>query len=514
MTPADVSKACVCILQGDSLSQTLQTYSCGMCAWQLKALIPNVLGQTFCLEYNRLTAEACCKHVVQTAQSEVDSNPRASRAMRDFANIREADAEVGVRKTLVKHGLTCPVQISSVDLGEKKDMTNFPWIKPSNWFGFLLQTGALPRQLVGVPTMSKMKAVLSKFWERYRSMDSQHPVFDLERAGTVCLESLIPYYSHSDEGRTFRDAPLWVLNIHGVIGRGTVAYLKANKHLEPCDENAQGLNYTGQTWANHFLLCTMMKHVATHDALSRMLGAFAEDAQAMLHEGITNGETKVQFVHLAMKGDLPALVKVARFLRTFQHAPKAASTKKPCQGICWKCLAGQERDDAHDRLPYPYEDVSMQPVWESTIGTKAPWVQAPSILDGLNLDLKRSIDFFQSDFFHNVHLGVLKSFTSSALVSLVEARPVLPCFANLTSVEKRFDRLTEMYQDYFQQRGRKPFVSELSRDMCCWPMASQCPAAKWNKGQASVEILRFIDWFAGQHLSGSTDPIMRSIVLG
>ena len=64
-------------------------------------------------------AEACCKHVVDTAKSEVESNPNASRAMREFASIRLEDAEVGVRRVLIKCCLTTPIPISWIDLGEE-----------------------------------------------------------------------------------------------------------------------------------------------------------------------------------------------------------------------------------------------------------------------------------------------------------------------------------------------------------------------------------------------------------
>lgn len=58
--------------------------------------------------------------MVQIAKHEVDSNPRASHAMRDFASIREADAEVGARRVLVQHGYSAPIGLSWIDLGEEK----------------------------------------------------------------------------------------------------------------------------------------------------------------------------------------------------------------------------------------------------------------------------------------------------------------------------------------------------------------------------------------------------------
>ncbi|CAL1169377.1 unnamed protein product [Cladocopium goreaui] len=60
--------------------------------------------------YAKLIADgASCKHIVQIARDEVEANPRATDAMREFSNIRESDAEVGARRVLCKYGLTTPV---------------------------------------------------------------------------------------------------------------------------------------------------------------------------------------------------------------------------------------------------------------------------------------------------------------------------------------------------------------------------------------------------------------------
>lgn len=459
-----------------------------------------------------ISAEACCKHIVHVAQHEVDANPSSSRAMRDFSNIREEDAERGARKVLLKHGLTAPVAISEINLD---DAGKLPWVKPSSWFEHLLKIGALEKQMAGVPSLEKMKGVLSEFWSRYKSIDNGHPVYALEREGVLTLDCLVPYLSHSDEGRTVRDLPLWVFNIHGIIGRGTLAYLQTNQHRLPVSENPQGLNYIGNTWANHFLVATMMKDVSSPGAISQLLRAFATDAETLLHQGISygNGRDRIHFIHLATKGDLPALSKIGRFLRTFGHAPRASKTKTPCQGICWKCLGGQERDVRHHKVAVPYEDVSETPAWENTLHTTLPWLERPSLLEGLALDDGRAINFFQTDFFHNAHLGCLKSFASSALVSMVEAEPPLSCMVGLGSVEKRFEALTALYKSFFATRRTKPWVAELSRDVVCWLQSSATPAAKWNKGAASTQIMCFIGWFCDQFLSTTDDPVMKSIAV-
>ena len=446
-----------------------------------------------CIGIGLCLAEAACSHVVRMARHEVEQNPSASVAMRRFSFIREEDAEVGARRELVKEGLTANIHIDKIDLPDTK---GFPWVKVSSWAAFLLESGAFPRQLVGVDSFAKMRGVLQEFWNRFRALHGDHPVFGLERDGVVSLDRLVPYYSHSDDGVTFRDGAIMVVSVHGLLGRGTKNYLKANAHHMPLDQNEMGMNYVGNTWGTHCLAATMLKAVQTPENISALFSALAADAKSLLHDGIEAmelGGEKVWMCHLGMQGDMPALVKVGRFQRSFSHVPRASSSRQPCSGVCWLCHAGKEGPG--NQPLYPFEDVGMSPSWEPTIGVEVPWCQAPSILEGLGLTEKQSIEFFVPDFFHNAHLGVLKTFTSSALVMIIEAADVIPCFAECGSIESKFEVLTQEYKAFWEERGHKPFVQELSRDTVCWPMASVCPAAKWNKGMATVEVMRFLDGF-------------------
>lgn len=74
-----------------------------------------------------VNSEACCKHVVQIAKGELQTNPQASRGMEALAGVREADAEVGCRNVLVRYGLTTPLAISNVDLSGG-DGQNKKWL--------------------------------------------------------------------------------------------------------------------------------------------------------------------------------------------------------------------------------------------------------------------------------------------------------------------------------------------------------------------------------------------------
>ena len=176
-----------------------------------------------------------------------------------------------------------------------------------------------------------------------------------------------PFIRTVMKGQHFAMQPCWVLNVHGVIGRGTRSFLSSGKHRAPVHRHAMGLNYLGNTWGTHCLIATMMKCVASPETLKVLLSAFAADVKDLLHTGITNGAERVWTYHLAAKGDLPAISKIGNLPRTFGHAPRAARSRKPCRGVCWLCLAGQERDDAHGREALPYKDMSMTPCWEPSI---------------------------------------------------------------------------------------------------------------------------------------------------
>ena len=458
------------------------------------------------------SAEAACSHVVRMARHEVDQNPSASVGMRRFSFIREEDAEVGARRELLKEGLTANIQIDKIDLPDTK---GFPWVKVSSWAKFLLESQAFPRQLAGVESFAKLRGVLQEFWNRFRAMVPDHPVYALERDGVISLDRLVPFYSHSDDGVTFRDGAIMVISVHGVLGRGTQAFLTQKRHLMPLDQNEMGMCYVGNTWGTHCLVGTMMKAVQTQGNISAFFSAFAADAKSLLHDGIEVlelGGEKVWMCHLGMQGDMPALVKVARFVRSFSHVPRASSSRLPCTGVCWLCQAGKEGPG--NQSLYPYEDVGMSPTWESTICAEAPWAERPSILEGLGLSEKQAIEFFVPDFFHNVHLGVLKTFTSSAVVVIIELADKVTCFENCGSVEAKFAPLSAEYKAFWEERGHKPFVQELSRDTVCWPMASVCPAAKWNKGMATVEVMRFLDGFCRKFgLMHSQEAKLKDIAL-
>lgn len=422
---------------------------------------------------------------------------------------------MGTHKFFRKYGLCLDLPIESTYLGQSADLRNFPYVKFSSWVQFLLDSGRLTKQLVGCSSIRKMRAVLKEFWSRYQDLDNEHPVFRLAQEGQLDLEFTIPCFSHSDEGRSYKKEALWMISIHGVLGRGTRKYLELGRHKVPVSRNQFGLNFLGHTLSTQFLFCTMLRETANQNpgAMNTLLTLFAEDLADLACHGITStdGATKVWIIHMATKGDLPALNKLGSFTRTFGHVPRAPRSRKPCQGVCHQCLAGQEENVALGLSAYPFEDLSSRPIWEGTIGATLPWAREPAILKDQPISRANPAKFFAFDLWHICHLGVAKHYIASSFVVLVESG--LMCFRGMTSIETKFNFITQEYQDFCKQSKFGMWVREINRETLQWPQSSTCPIGRWNKGSASTTLMLFLHHFCARHVVGKTEDEMLLLIV-
>ena len=450
-----------------------------------------------------LFAEAPAKHIVELARAEVRENPRVSRPMREFARVRLEDAEVGVHDVLRRHGHSCPIEVHTVDLGDK-ELKEFPFIRFSVWLQYLGLTRIM-RQLCGVSSLGKLKSVLGEFWRRFRAINPNHDIFEMSDAGTIDLKFTIPYYSHSDEGRSYKKEALWIFSVHGAIGRGTRNYLKKGKQKTPLHRNQMGMNFVGPTLGSQFLFATMLREVASKNpgSIEKLLEIFAEDAAALARDGLTIEGVKLRFLHIGNKGDLPALAKVASLKRKFYNCPRAPRSKKACVGVCHQCLAGQEADPSKGMVAYPFEDLSTRPAWETTIDQVEPWDETPSILRGLPIDGSAKSQFFCFDIWHIFHLGIAKHFLASSFVAIVES--ALHVLQPFRSIEAKFQFLSQEYGAFCRSQKISMWVSEISRDTLQWPQGSACPIGKWNKGSASTTIMLFLGHVCQKYIDESTE---------
>ena len=460
-------------------------------------------------------AEAPCKHVVELAQAKVRTNPRqASVCLREFSGIRLNDAEAGCHRVFKKYKL-----IPNIAIHHTTHITNaggrlkLPYVKFSSWVKYLLDTDRLQRQMVGVQSFGAMRRVLKEYWLRYRQINPSFYLFEMADRGDVCLEFCIPFYSHSDEGRAYKHLGLWVLSAAGLLGRGTSLYISSGAHRKPLGENEMGMNYIGKTWSTQFMFTSLLKTVYSKspETQDRMIQLFAQDVVDLLYNGVTStdGLKTIRMIHVGHKGDLPALSRMGHFERSFAHVPRAARSRKACDGICFLCLAGAEAGGRHD-TDVPFEDMSYQAGWVETHLLHEPWQQLPGILEGLPLTSRDRISFFLSDPWHNFHLGVSKHFIASSWVTILESS--LPCIP-AGSVDAKFQYITSLYVAFFRRKGHTPYINEISRDAMGFPQGSANPIGRWSKGAASTEMMAFLDSFCQEQIvNKSNDPLLNAIV--
>lgn len=403
-------------------------------------------------------------HVVDMAEAEVVDNPQASSAVKEFASIRKKDAEEKGHQVLQKWGLSLKIPIRKTDVGPNSWHKGFPYIKFSDWVEFLLQSGRLARLLCACDSIDSMRAKLRVFWDRYRGIHPDHLIFEMESKG-LDLTLVVPVFTHSDEGRSLKHQPLFVLSTHGALGRGTQKWLDAGKDKIPLEQNSMGLPFVGPTWTTQFIFTCMLRKIYKRSpaTLDAMVALHAEDLKDLLLRGVTCRDSGlvIRCCHLGTKGDLPALATLGRMLHNFRHCPKAASSRKPAEGICWMCCAGRE-NGAPGGGAVPYEDMSGKPAWEGTLGQQQIWeghVQ-PEILSGIPLAPAKYWTFFKTDVWHNFHLGVGKHWAAGGLVVLMER---LPDWADKTMDEK-VATLAAEYQSFCAARKMTPYVEELCKD--------------------------------------------------
>lgn len=449
-------------------------------------------------------AEAPSKHVVETARAHVRTNPQAASALiREFASIRVDDAESGVHRFFQKHGLAADVKIERANLGEGKEVRDFPYVKLSSWVMHLLGTGRFTKTFSGAADFATMKGIMVEFWKRFEDLYPRHQVFELARNGALQLSNTVPYFTHSDEGRTFKHEAIYVLSAHACLGRGTAKYIEQNLHQKGLTENEMGLNFVGGTMSTQFLFGVMMKRTMNKNpnALDELIKLFAADASALAHEGIVapHGE-RFWMLHINTKGDLPALIRMGKLTRTFWHISRGASTRRPGDGICHLCKAGQEANPATGAVALPFEDVSTSPIWENTMMHHPAWNERPAILAGLPCDPGKESGFFSVDIWHNFHLGVAKHYVASSLVMVIESDLLPP-----GSIEYKLESISQKYKAFCRACKISPWLTDINRDALTFPQSSACPVGKWNKGSASTTMMLFLDNFCEEMIKGKTD---------
>ena len=292
--------------------------------------------------------------------------------------------------------LTFPVSVTYVDIGASQ---KHPVIFLSDYVNTLQSVNKLTN-LTGHQPLSCLK----RFWDHFRTLRPQHPVFDLpehQRNYTV------PMYLIGDEGRGYKKTAIMILGCEPVLGTGC----EPEDEVTACEELK--MNFRGDTYETRMLFSVLPRAVyKKNDAcLHNLVHAWSENLGMCFREGLElgRGQPRLRIAILGLKADWPALDKLGKLERHFRREAYPFG-----KGICHLCQANTE----------------VCPAWHGHDFTSAGWVRSmetsplpwkPGAESALTMYIpvepSMKPQFYLIDLFHTVHKGVHADLAGSAIVS-------------------------------------------------------------------------------------------------
>ena len=294
-----------------------------------------------------------CSVAIRSARAVVEEVPEASSSsINSMAACSLGNPERAVHRLADKYRLCLPLPLTDVNLGEY----TVPVLMMSDWAKYLLGKN-LMHSFCGLsnPNPQRMMSIWETFWERFRGIQPNHPVFS---RGDISLGRTVGLLLHGDEGRSQKKAAMMCVSAHSALGYG-LSTSKVNKK----PYLAMKLNYEKPTWTTRFLLSVLPKHVygdddgEDNDVFQDLLLALSQDLRRLWEEGLVGADNqRYHFVVIYTMGDWPFHLKAACFQRSFHNAAKHATSQAAPKGICHMCKA--------DLPGFPWEDwQSDRPSW-------------------------------------------------------------------------------------------------------------------------------------------------------
>ena len=408
------------------------------------------------------TARAITREVPQAAASSIAA----------LASCAEKNSERDAHRLSKKYKITLGLPLNSL----KVPTGVIHYVKMSAWASFIMKHN-LWHNLTGLetPNHDRCCAIWTLFWERYRKINGGHEVFQRE---DIDLSRTCALLIHGDEGRTLIKAPIMILSAHSVLGHG----ISTSKKRDEFAFNR--MNFEHSTWTTRFLLSVLPRSFyklddgQEIDVFQDLLRVLTQDLR-MLYETVVTDRSgkKFFFATIRVMGDWPFIVKAGCLNRSFQNVAKHQTSKASPKGICHRCCA--------DLPGYPWEDLTSEPTWKSSINTLSPFARAPALL-GLVVDPQDAPAFFEFDLFHTWHLGIGRTYLASAII----------VFALSTmfegSIDTRLETVTNRYLAWCTNNKISPVVRRFSKDSLSWPQSNVFPCGRWSKGAATTVISKWL----------------------
>lgn len=434
--------------------------------------------------------EVPCSVAIRTAKAVVSEVPQAaSSSIGALGRCDERNPERAVHRMTQKFNLTLPIPLTKIDILEQVSI-----LKMTDWAKFILQFN-LWHTLCGLqsPNEARSAGIWQCFWERYKVIHGNHPVF---RKG-INLANTCALLLHGDEGRSLRKAPLLCISTHSIIGYG----ISTSQRAEKKQYLAMKLNYEQPTWTTRFLLSVLPRSYYADDddenldVFQTLLGALAADIR-LLEDGIVGpNNQRYHFIVLNIMGDWPWQVKAGCLGRSFHNAAKRSHSARGSKGICHQCLA--------DTDGFPWEDWSSnRPKWMDTINTCSPFLRRPALLDLLHDDQDEP-HFFGYDVFHAWHIGAGKSYLASSVVVLATS----DLFEG--TKDERLLAASQAFSQWCRRNCQNPTMKKITQANLSW-VGNSFPNGTWSKGATTTCIIK---WFVSECQNRMNEVVQDELLL-
>ena len=442
---------------------------------------------------------ASCRSAIRAAQRVVsdlgEEVASSSTGLVDLSRCSEHHSERDVEVVTRRFQLQLPVKISEL---RKSPGVQYPGgfhaIALKDWCEFLVKFNVW-HVMLGLhnPDGDRERAILTEFWRKYRVLKPRHQIWDVFAKNKTDISRCCPVLLHGDEGRGRKRTPFLICNYHSFMGFGTNL---ANSKRTHRSYKGMRLNYAGTTHVHRMFSACLPKMVRDNVALQDILSFLADSSVRALEDGVLDHDgNRYTMATLQVVGDWQWLAKCGSLNRSFSNVPKRplgpASVPK---GICHLCWAG--------RLEYPFEDLSQNPKWKTTMFSPndQPFETRPVLLRIPHVPGEEA-GLFCYDVWHGFHLGVAKTFCASAFAIMSDKMVG-------GAIDARFGQLTHAYIQWCEEFHKVPYVTSITKESCGWPDRSTYPNGQWSKGHASTTFLGFI-----KHWLQSNDNVSNDVML-
>ncbi|CAE7797904.1 unnamed protein product [Symbiodinium necroappetens] len=194
--------------------------------------------------------------------------------LQDLHRASRTKHESSSSKSFAKTGLSCPIDIQQLDVGNGKMHP----VLPIKHFLKALADGNQLSRLWGSTNSGSYTEILPRFWRRWKAHDPQHAVFSEHRGR---MAQVLPLQLHADEGQTLKKTAIMIWNFQSILGFGLAS-------SDDC-ESAMALNYTGSSYATRFLYTVCHKRFYKKDKsyFDGIMQGLADELVDLFYNGVT-----------------------------------------------------------------------------------------------------------------------------------------------------------------------------------------------------------------------------------